>query len=380
MKILLVGEYSRLHNSLKEGLEALGHDVTLIASGDYFKNFPADIKIKRHYESGISKKLKVGVFRIFKIDITSLKTTYDFLQHKNSLINYDVVQLINESPWAIQPKQEKELFDFLCYYNKAVFLLSCGTDYISVNYANQKKLRYSIMTPFFEGRIPKKSFQAVLKFLEPSFRSLHEHIYKNIKGVIASDLDYHIPLKGHEKYLGLIPNPINIDKLQYSPINIADKIIIFHGINNHNYFKKGNDIFETALTIIQTKYSDKIDIITVRSVPYSEYIQAYNRAHIVLDLIFGYDQGYNALEAMARGKVVFTGAEQEWLDFYDLKEDTVAINALPDANKIAEKLEWLILNPEKIKEISRNARAFIEKEHHYINIAQNYMDTWTTNR
>ena len=29
----------------------------------------------------------------------------------------------------------------------------------------------------------------------------------------------------------------------------------------------------------------------------------------------------NALEAMAKGKVVFTGAEQEWLNHYDLKED-----------------------------------------------------------
>jgi len=34
MKILLIGEYSRLHNSLKEGLEKNGHNVTLVGSGD----------------------------------------------------------------------------------------------------------------------------------------------------------------------------------------------------------------------------------------------------------------------------------------------------------------------------------------------------------
>ena len=33
--------------------------------------------------------------------------------------------------------------------------------------------------------------------------------------------------------------------------------------------------------------------------------------------------------------------------------------------KIARKLEWLILNPDKIMEISQKVRAFIEKEHHY---------------
>jgi len=74
--------------------------------------------------------------------------------------------------------------------------------------------------------------------------------------------------------------------------------------------------------------------------------------------------------------VVFTGAEKEWLNYYNLEEDTVAINALPDANRIAKKLEWLILNPKKIIEISKNARTFIEREHNYITIAQKYLDIW----
>ena len=79
---------------------------------------------------------------------------------------------------------------------------------------------------------------------------------------------------------------------------------------------------------------------------------------------------------MAMGKVVFTGAEQEWLEHYKLEEDTVAINAEPCAEQIARKLEWLINNPEKIIEISKNARAFIEKEHHYIKIAKKYLEVW----
>ena len=45
MKILLLGEYSRLHNSLKEGLIALGHEVTIVGCGDKFKKFPVDYSI-----------------------------------------------------------------------------------------------------------------------------------------------------------------------------------------------------------------------------------------------------------------------------------------------------------------------------------------------
>ena len=51
MRILLIGEYSRLHNSLKEGLLHLGHDVTLVGDGDDFKNYPVDYSI----DSKISK-------------------------------------------------------------------------------------------------------------------------------------------------------------------------------------------------------------------------------------------------------------------------------------------------------------------------------------
>ncbi len=127
-----------------------------------------------------------------------------------------------------------------------------------------------------------------------------------------------------------------------------------------------------------SKFGEKIRIKTVRSLPYNEYIQEYNAAHIILDQVYAYDQGYNALEAMAKGKVVLTGAEKEFETFYNLQEP-VAINVLPDVNNIVMHLERLIENPELILRIGANARSFIQKEHHYINIAKQYIATWTAN-
>ena len=152
--------------------------------------------------------------------------------------------------------------------------------------------------------------------------------------------------------------------------------MIFHGINSQNYYKKGNDIFEAALSILSKRHAEKFQVLTVRSLPYKEYIKSFDKAHILLDQVYAYDQGFNALEAMAKGKVVFTGAEQEWLDYYKVEEDTIAINALPDAQNIANKLEWLILNPEKITEISKKARLFIEEHHDYIDCAKMYLRKW----
>lgn len=376
MKILLVGEYSRLHNSLKEGLIALGHQVTLVGTGDYFKNFPADIKLERKFDKGFSKKIKVAIYKLLNIDIASVNLKNQFFKHKNSFENHDVVQLINEGPLGLLPKHERTIISYLKKHNKKLFLLSCGTDHISVQYAFDKKFRYSITTPFFEGKISEKKFHPALKYLEEDHIQLHHYVYNTVDAVIASDMDYHIPLKGHPKYAGLHPNPVNIDQLQFVNNAVQEKIIIFHGINRSNFYKKGNDLFEEALDRIQHNYPKKVEIIITENIPYSEYINYYNKAHILLDQVYAYDQGYNALEAMAKGKVVFTGAEQEFLEYYNLKEDEVCINALPDVEALVDKLSWLIENPEEIKSIGQNARNFIEREHHYIKVAEKYLETW----
>ena len=376
MKILLLGEYNSSHYTLKEGLQKLGHEVLVVGHGDGFKKRKADISFTLNYTQGFFGKLRTVLFKLFGIDITSLHVKKQFNSFKEQLTGFDVVQLINEVPFNTIPKIEKELLDFIFKNNKNVFLLSCGTDYVSVKYAHDKKFRYSILTPYFNNKSRKKDLWHALMYLTNSHKKLHEYVYKNIKGVLASDLDYHLPLLENEKYLGMVPNPINLKKLEYIDLDVTGKIVIFHGINRNNYYKKGNDIFEEALQILIKKHADRIEIVTVKSLPYNEYIKAFDKAHILLDQVFAYDQGFNALEAMAKGKVVFTGAEQEWLDYYAIEEDSIAINALPDAEKIAEKLEWLIVHPEKITEISKNARAFIEKEHHYVDVAKMYLEKW----
>lgn len=136
--------------------------------------------------------------------------------------------------------------------------------------------------------------------------------------------------------------------------------------------------FEKALAIIKEKYGDKVEIISAENIPYSKYIMLYSRAHILLDQVYGYDQGYNALEAMAKGKVVFTGAETEFMNHYNLHE-RVAINALADVDYLVNELSFLIENPKEIVAIGKRARAFIEREHQYVKIAQKYLDVWNSN-
>jgi glycosyltransferase involved in cell wall biosynthesis len=380
MKILLVGEYSRLHNSLKEGLIEHGHKVTLIGNRDGFKNYDVDIDISPRFFKHPSLMVFVKALnKLFGLNLISLENAYIFHKTLPQLKGYDVVQLYNESCIKSYSKLEIYLLKKLIRNNRKFFLLSCGIDYLSVKYAYEKKFRYSILSPYHENKGLKKYYKYILEKLKPSHQRLHRFLFSQVNGVIASDLDYHLPLLGNPSYKGLIPNPINTKKIDYIPVKTDGKIIIFHGVNKDSYIKKGNKFFDEALAIINEKHPEKVVIHRTENIPYNEYISLYDSCHILLDQVYAYDQGYNALEAMAKGKVVFTGAEKEFLEHYKLKEDEVCINALPNTQSIVEKLEWLILNPEKIKEISIKARSFIEKEHHYIQVAKRYLDVWEKN-
>jgi glycosyltransferase involved in cell wall biosynthesis len=375
MNILLVGEYSRLHNSLKEGLQQLGHHVVIIGFKDGFKDYPVDFPLFHKWQAPILKKIRIGIYKLTGFDVNSYATYRQFVGYQKELKQFDVVQLINEHPFFCTLNYEKKMLQYLFDNNKKVFLMCCGSDYLTVDYYFKNPTFKSLLLPYLEGKISDKAFQNVLKFRKPGFQKMHQWMYQNIKGVIASDLDYHIPMQGNPKYLGMIPNPINHDKLPYIPLTIKDKIVIFHGINTESYYKKGNDYFEKALEMIAKKYGDKVVITTTRSIPYQEYIKIYNRAHILLDMVYSFDQGFHALEAMAKGKVVFTGAEKEFYDYYQLNEK-VNINAKPDVDYLVEQLSFLIDNPKEIETISQNAHAFIKNHHHYIQVSEKYLRTW----
>lgn len=381
MRILLVGEFSRLHNSLKEGLIQLGHEVVLVNNGDGFKDYPADISYKaRFFKSKLGNIPRQIWYRIFKYDLAQLEFGIRFFFKLNQLKDFDVVQLINEAPIQTLPSLELYLLKKLFKQNKKKFLLCCGVDYVTMTHMLEQKERYSIMNPYFEG-IPqaKIQYRSMFDFVTKKHKKIHDYLYQNIQGVIASDLDYVNPLKGNPKFLGLIPNPINTDTIPFEELKIDDKFVIFLGINTGNSYKKGVHFFEKALEKIQTIYLEKVEIIITKNIPYNDYLRHYSKAHILLDQTYGFDQGYNALEAMACGKVVFTGAEKEFTDYYQLGENEVAINALPDVDTIVSQLSYLIEHPKEIKAIGQRARTFIEREHHYQSIAKKYIAVWNTN-
>jgi len=377
MKILLIGEYSRLHNSLKEGLAALGHEVIIVGTGDNFKKFSVDHSVFPKITSGtaVARKIKNAIYKLTGYDLAKAETAWHFKALLQDLQGYDHVQLINSDALEIDPKAQQRLYKKLFSQNKQSSLLICGDETPVIDCLLKNELKYSILSPYLADNNLKNYFSYSLKYTTPPYRSLFEWVQNNVTSIITSDLDYKIPMDRMGIVNTLIPNPINTDKIARQKPGVTGKIVIFLGINRLSAIKKGTAFFEQALEIIRKKYPEKVEVIITENLPYAEYLQRYERAHILLDYVYGYDQGYNALEAMAAGKVVFTGAEAEFMQHYNLTQ-RVAINALPDVDQIVTELSFLIDNPHQIEAISQRARAFIEQEHHYIKIAEKYLQTW----
>ena len=378
MKIILLGEYSRLHNSLKEGLVSLGHEVILIGCGDKFKQFPVDYSIyaKICNNNKVANFLFRSIRKTTTLDFEKIEKAIRFYNLIKKLNGFEHLQLINSDAIETYPTLSRFLFKKLFSKVKSRSLLICGDESPVIEYLLKKEMKYSILTPYFENKSLENTFNYPLKYLTSEYKKTFNWLSENCQNLITSDLDYEIPMQRMSFKTTFIPNPINIDKIEYLSLKIEDKIIIFLGINRLSYLKKGIPFFEKALDIIKTKYPEKIEVIVTENIPYKEYITIYNKAHIIMDQVYAYDQGYNALEAMAKGKVVFTGAENEFLQHYDLKANEVNINALPDVNDIVEQLSLLIENSASILSISKNAKAFIEKEHDYKTIASTYLNTW----
>jgi glycosyltransferase involved in cell wall biosynthesis len=379
MKILLVGEYSRLHNSLKEGLLANGHQVVLVSASDYFKKYDTDFSFHSAIISKywLLRKAKNLFYKLTTINLEKAERGLRFYLLLSKLKQFDHVQLINSDAIETFPWLTRILYKKLFKNIKSRSLLICGDETPVIDYLLKKELDYSILTPYFEDDSLEKHYEYPLKYSTKNYRKNFEWLAENCQNLIASDLDYKIPMEKMGYPVHFIPNPINTQKLKYKEPEITDKIVIFLGINRSSYIKKGILFFEEALIIIQNKYADKVKVTITENIPYQHYINLYNKAHILLDQVYAYDQGYNALEAMAKGKVVFTGAEKEFENYYNLTEE-VAINAKPDIDYLVTELSYLIENPEKTIALGNQARAFIEKEHDYIKIANTYLTLWNT--
>jgi glycosyltransferase involved in cell wall biosynthesis len=363
MKILLLGEYSNVHWTLAEGLRSLGHTVCVVSNGDFWKNYKRDISLVRDYTKfgGLSYLLK----------------TYTLLP---KLRGYDIVQIINPMFLEITAERISPIYRYLKRHNGKIFLGAYGMDAYWVEACKRKPrtFRYSDFNIGDKEITNAYTLEQAADWQGTAKERLNDEIAESCNGIIAGMYEYHTAYKeryGHK--LTYIPMPINIGNIAVPQNGTDDKIRFFIGIQKSRSQYKGTDIMLRALMRIEQQYPDRCEILRAENVPFEEYSRMIDSCDILLDQLYGYSPGMNALLALAKGKIVVGGAEKECYNILGVKELRPMVNVTPDEEDVYNKLEQLVLAPrEEIERMKRESLLFVRKHHDHRRVAEQYIKFW----
>ena len=371
MKILLMGEYSNVHATLAEGLRKLGHHVTVLSNGDFWKNYPRDIDLVR-------KPGKLGGIMYMMKLYTNV--------HK--LRGYDIVQLIN--PMFLELKAERifPIYQYLRKHNKKIILGGFGMDYYWVSVCcKDKPLRYSDFNIGNELRTNADALKERKDWLGTEKGRLNQMIAEDCDGIITGLYEYWACYQpSFPQKTTFIPFPIKpqlitpgnsnshtyVENHQVIPLDIPKKVKLFIGINKSRSEYKGTDIMLKAAQDIAKKYPDKTELRIAESIPFAEYVKMMNGSDAILDQLYSYTPSMNPLEAMARGIICIGGGEPE--NYEIIHEDKLRpiINVLPNYESVYQELEHLVLHPELVPLLKQQSIEYISKHHDYIKVAKRF--------
>ena len=353
MKVLLLGEYGGLHNSLKAGLERLGVKAAVATDGDAWKSFPSDI----NFVSPFSPTSPAG--RVFK----NVKPFFLL----NQFHEYDLVQLIN--PLILTPRFgiNNMFVDRVIDRAKKIFLVGAGDD--AYYYEAIKKFQYS---PFPDYKaLDNKG--ATLPFETQSLIDLNHRIVAKASGILPVAYDYWAGYAECPRVHPVIPMPIDVEKYVYMPNIVASKMVFYHGINRGGF--KGSKYIIEAFDIMRKTHGDEAEFIVADRIPITEYVKVLARTNVVVDQSLSYSYGMNALISMAMGKVVMSGAEAEILPIYGVPRHPV-VNIRPDVGQICDQIRALLQQRVEFQSLGQASRAFVEQVHSHVVVAGRFLATW----
>ena len=364
MKILLIGEYSNVHWTLAEGLRSLGHKVCVLSNGDFWKNYKRDISLTRNTNSKAE-----GIVYLLKT-LTILP----------KLRNYDIVQFINPMFLELKAERIAPIYKYIKKHNKKAFLCAFGMDayWVEACTKRPRTFKYSDFNIGDKAIENEYTNAQAADWQGTPKAKLNKFMAHDSHGIIAGMYEYHTAYKQEfPNKLSYIPFPIETEEIEANQLYSTDrKLRFFIGIQKQRNVYKGTDIMLRALERIHNDYPNDCEILRAESLPFEEYSKLVNKCDILLDQLYGYSPGMNALLAMSKGKIVVGGAEEECYKI--LNEDNLRpmVNVIPDEEDVYNKLKWLIENKEKVASMQQDSIVFVRKHHNPIKVAREYLEFW----
>ena len=389
MKILLIGEASFLHNTLKKGLVERGHRVTTMSDGNGWHDAPRDIDLRRDGRWG-----KLG----------GLRVVWQLLRHLPQLCGNDVVQIHNYQFVPLMYRWNTLLLRFLKLTNRRVVKGCFGDDpqifrrqaqgvpaYSDTSWSGQlqnAELHRDRIAEVIEHGA-EASWCKTTHMADALVACLYEYWLDYNEPPYAAKLHYiPLPMECEEmvrwcdgemvKCVGndtLSPSHPNDSQL---PTNLTTSpphhLTILIGLQPKRDFMKGAMKIAAFVEEVARRHPGKVQIKYVEGVPYDEYMHLLAEADVLVDQLYSYTPSMNSLAAMARGTVVIGGGEEEYYEF--IGEDTLRpiINVrpdVPDEENIAA-IERALFTDGTLERMAQESIQFVHKYHDYRHVAEQY--------
>lgn len=389
MKILLIGEASFLHNTLKKGLLERGHRVTTMSDGNGWHDAPRDIDLRRSGRWG-----KLG----------GLRVVWQLLRHLPQLCGNDVVQIHNYQFVPLMYRWNTLLLRFLKLTNRCVVKGCFGDDpqifrrqaqgvpaysdtFWSGQLQNTEKHRDRIAEVVEHGA--EASWRKTTRMADALVACLYEYWLDYNEPPYAAKLHYiPLPMECEEMVRGCdgemvkcvdndTPSPSHPNDSQLST-NLTTSpphhLTILIGLQPKRDFMKGAMKIATFVEEVARRYPGKVQIKYVEGVPYDEYQRLLAEADVLVDQLYSYTPSMNSLAAMARGTVVIGGGEEEYYEFIGEKTLRPIINVRPDApdEENIATIERALFTDGMLERMRHESIEFVRKYHDYRRVAEQY--------
>lgn len=361
MKVLLLGEYSNVHATLARGLRELGHEVVVASDGDGWKNYPRDIDLSRR-----SKWLG------------GLQLAARLMVAMRRLRGFDVVQLINPLFAELKAERMYSLYRYLRQHNGRIFLGAYGMDYYWMKSgADARLFRYSD----FQVRGVPRDYPGLAAeqadWLDGDKGQLNRYVAADVDGIIAGLYEYYVSYRdSFPQKLTFIPFPIVCTSPTRREVAPQGKIRFFIGVQPTRDQYKGTDVMWRALQRVANDRAAECKVTRAEAVPFAQYEHMMNGADVLLDQLYGYAPGMNALQAMEKGVVVVGGGEPEAYQLLGESELFPIVNVEPTLQSVERALHGLLDSRSRLARLSSDSQTYVRRHHDYLRVAKQYLDFW----
>ena len=356
LRVLLIGEASGVHWTLKTALEDLGHHCDLLIQQGLESQRPYDISL------GVSG---TGLVNQIK------RNTLPILRAMR-LENYDVVNFLNAITSQNGRYAKYKDIPILRKKCRVMSYYAVGCDELGLIMMNRGRLPYTPCDTCYGStdQLGQDCKLWIRDHHEQGVGLAEQYFDVGFGSMVEYDHARHAFDPGN---FVRVPFPIDAEKIPFAPATLKDRPLVVHTPTRRAF--KGTDTVLSAVDLLR-RTRDDFDFEVVEGLGYQDYLRVIRTSDVVIDQIFSQSPGMNALELMAMGKVVMTGATDLGRSYFPFMADMPAYDAPPNATALAAALDRVLDDKAGWGHLAARGRDYVVENYDRHEVARTFLDGW----